>query len=182
MDSLTRFAHARREIALSIGEPPASRGYPPSVFTHIPTLVERCGRVKNSGSITGIYTVLTEGDDLNDPVADASRGILDGHIVLSRDLADQGIYPAVSVLSSISRIMPDIIDDEQYHAAMLFKKYYSTYVQQEDLINIGAYKKGSNVDIDQALTLLPQLKQYVQQKPSEFRTLEQSKQTLISIF
>jgi flagellum-specific ATP synthase len=182
MDSLTRFAHAQREIALSIGEPPASRGYPPSVFTKLPNLVERGGRLKNSGSITGIYTVLTEGDDLNDPIADASRGILDGHIILSRDLADQGIYPAVSVLSSISRIMPDIISSDHQSAAALFKKLYATYAQQEDLINIGAYKKGNNPEIDQAMHFLPALKKYIQQSPNEMQNFQQSEQELMSIF
>lgn len=182
MDSLTRFAQAQREIALSIGEPPASRGYPPSVFAKLPTLVERGGCLKGAGSITSIYTVLTEGDDLNDPVADAARGILDGHIVLSRQLADQGVYPAVSVLSSISRVMPDIIDPEHYKIAMLFKKHYATYMQQEDLINIGAYKRGSNPEIDAALHYLPALKKYIQQSPNDKLTLDESKAALASIF
>lgn len=182
MDSLTRFAHAQREIALSIGEPPASRGYPPSVFTKIPNLVERGGRLKNSGSITGIYTVLTEGDDLNDPIADAARGILDGHIFLSRDLADQGIYPAVSVLSSISRVMPDIVSPDHKRAALLFRKLYASYMQQEDLINIGAYKKGNNAEIDQAIQFFPILKKYIQQAPDEIETFEKSQSELLSIF
>lgn len=182
MDSLTRFAHAQREIGLSIGEPPASRGFPPSVFTKLPHLVERGGRLKSGGSITGIYTVLTEGDDLNDPIADAARGILDGHIVLSRQLADEGVYPAISVLSSISRIMNDIISDEHKHAASVFKKHYAAYMQQEDLINIGAYKKGNNVELDSAVHLFPQLKKYIQQRPDEMIYLDQSKKELVSLF
>lgn len=182
MDSLTRFAQAQREIGLSIGEPPVSRGYPPSVFAKLPALIERGGRLKNSGSITGIYTVLTEGDDLNDPIADAARGILDGHIVLSRDLADQGIYPAISILSSISRIMPDIVSQDHLDATNLFKKLYATYMQQEDLINIGAYKQGTSSEIDQAIHFFPKLKQYVQQSPKDNCSFEDSEVALFSIF
>lgn len=181
MDSLTRFAQAQREIALSIGEPPVSRGYPPSVFTKLPNLVERGGRLKDKGSITTIYTVLTEGDDLQDPIADAARGVLDGHIILSRQLADQGIYPAISVLSSISRVMSDIVSKEHHVASAFFKRLYATYHDQEDLINIGAYKNGSNKEIDEAIAYYPALKKFMQQRPEEFCSFEESKKTLFDM-
>lgn len=182
MDSLTRFAQAHREVAISIGEPPASRGYPPSVFTKIPNLIERAGRLADGGSITAIYTVLTEGDDLNDPVADSARGILDGHIVLSRELAEQAIYPSISILSSISRTMTDVVSDEHKQAASMFKKHYANYMQHQDLINIGAYQAGSNAEVDQAIALFPSLRGYLQQGENEAHGYHESEQTLSEIF
>lgn len=181
MDSLTRFAQAQREIALSIGEPPVSRGYPPSVFTKLPNLVERGGRLKDKGSITSIYTVLTEGDDLQDPIADSARGILDGHIILNRQLADQGVYPAISVLSSISRVMSDIVSKDHNAASSFYKKMYATYTDQEDLINIGAYKNGTNKEIDEAIVHYPLLKKFIQQNPEDFCGFDESKKALFDM-
>jgi flagellum-specific ATP synthase len=167
MDSLTRFAQAQREIALAAGEPPATRGYPPSVFAKLPDLVERAGNGhdKNTscGSITAFYTVLTEGDDLQDPVADAARAILDGHIVLSRRLAEEGIYPAIDIEASISRAMPAVVSEEHMAQTQRFKKIYACYQQNSDLINIGAYTAGSSADIDTAIECMPLLKNYVTQ-------------------
>ena len=181
MDSLTRFAQAQREVAISIGEPPASRGYPPSVFTKIPHLIERAGRLAAGGSITAIYTVLTEGDDLNDPVADSARGILDGHIVLSRELAEQGIYPSISILESISRTMTDVVSAEHKKVAIAFKRHYANYVQHQDLINIGAYKAGSNSDVDTAIEIFPHLRGFLQQDANEAHGYLESKNALFKI-
>ncbi|GJM11663.1 MAG: flagellum-specific ATP synthase FliI [Pseudohongiella sp.] len=169
IDSLTRFAQAQREIALAIGEPPVTKGYPPSVFAQIPQLVERAGTgcSPTSGSITALYTVLAEGDDQNDPIADATRSILDGHIVLSRHLADAGIYPAINIESSVSRVMNGIIGPEHSAAAIRFKKLYSTYEQNRDLINVGAYQAGSDSSIDEALRFYPNLLEFIQQQESE---------------
>lgn len=169
IDSLTRFAQAQREIALAIGEPPVTKGYPPSVFAQIPQLVERAGTgcSKASGSITAFYTVLAEGDDQNDPIADATRSILDGHIVLSRQLADAGVYPAINIESSVSRVMNGIISPEHAAAAIRFKKLYSTYEQNRDLINVGAYQAGSDKNIDEALRIYPFLLEFIQQQESE---------------
>lgn len=164
MDSLTRFAQAQREIALAIGEPPATKGYPPSVFSLIPQLVERAGNgPAGGGAITAIYTVLTEGDDQQDPVADAARAILDGHIVLSRRLAEAGLYPAVDVEASISRVMPQIIDPAQLEYSQQFKTIYSLYRQNQDLINVGAYTMGSDPNIDEAIALFPSLQNLLRQ-------------------
>jgi flagellum-specific ATP synthase len=164
MDSLTRFAQAQREIALAIGEPPATKGYPPSVFSLIPQLVERAGNgAQGQGAITAIYTVLTEGDDQQDPIADAARAILDGHIVLSRRLAEAGHYPAIDVEASISRVMPQIISPEQLAYAQQFKRLYSLFVQNQDLINVGAYVPGSDPQIDEAVAMYPQLQQFLKQ-------------------
>ena len=136
---------AQREIALAVGEPPATKGYPPSVFARLPALVERAGNGSESqGSITAFYTVLTEGDDLQDPIADAARAILDGHIVLSRELSDSGHYPAIDVPSSISRVMPQVVVEEQLESMRLIRQVYSTYQQNKDLISIGAYTKGAD--------------------------------------
>ncbi|MFK5894827.1 MAG: flagellar protein export ATPase FliI [Pseudomonadota bacterium] len=152
MDSLTRYAQAQREIALAIGEPPATKGYPPSVFAKLPALVERAGNsYDGGGSITAFYTVLTEGDDQQDPIADASRAILDGHIVLSRKLADMGHYPAIDIESSISRVMPEVTSDEQQFLAIRFKQIYSVYQQNKDLISVGAYSQGSDSQIDESI-------------------------------
>lgn len=167
MDSLTRFAQAQREIALAIGEPPATKGYPPSVFSLLPQLVERAGNGVNGGAITAIYTVLTEGDDQQDPVADAARAILDGHIVLSRRLAEAGRYPAIDVEASISRVMPQIVEKEQQLDAQQFKHLYSIYKQNQDLINVGAYVPGSDPLIDEAIELFPRLQGLLQQDMNE---------------
>lgn len=164
MDSLTRYAQAQREIALAIGEPPATKGYPPSVFSLLPQLVERAGSgAIGSGAITAIYTVLTEGDDQQDPVADAARAILDGHIVLSRRLAEAGQYPAIDVEASISRVMPQVVAAEHIELAQLFKRIFSTYRQNQDLINVGAYAMGSDPEIDEAIALYPRLQMLIKQ-------------------
>lgn len=164
MDSLTRYAQAQREIALAIGEPPATKGYPPSVFSLLPQLVERAGNgTAGQGAITAIYTVLTEGDDQQDPVADAARAILDGHIVLSRQLAESGVYPAIDIEASISRVMPQIVSAEHLKLAQQFKQIYASYRQNQDLINIGAYTMGSDAQIDQAIQFYPRLREILKQ-------------------
>ena len=162
MDSLTRFAMAQREIGMSIGEPPVSRGYTPSVFNVLPRLLERSGNSER-GSITGLYTVLVEGDDMNEPVADTVRGILDGHIVLSRSLAHRNHFPAIDVLASVSRVMPDIVSTDHLTAAGFVKNQLSIYREAQDLIHIGAYKKGSSNEIDEAIRLLPLILQFLRQ-------------------
>lgn len=168
MDSLTRYAQAQREIALAIGEPPATKGYPPSVFARLPALVERAGNgSEKQGSITAFFTVLTEGDDLQDPIADASRAILDGHIVLSRALADSGHYPAIDVEKSISRVMPLVTNEEHMLMARTIKQCYSLYEQNRDLIAIGAYQQGADPRIDQAIRVKPFIDQFLQQKMRE---------------
>jgi flagellum-specific ATP synthase len=179
MDSLTRFAQAQREIALAIGEPPATKGYPPSVFSLLPQLVERAGNgPAGGGAITAIYTVLTEGDDQQDPVADAARAILDGHIVLSRQLAEAGQYPAVDVEASISRVMPQVVAAEQMQRAQQFKQIYSTYRQNQDLISVGAYSRGSDPLIDEAIAMFPALQQLMRQGMNEAVNWQQSQQRL----
>jgi len=184
MDSPTRFAQAQRELALSIGEPPVTRGYPPSVFALIPQLVERAGNanVGCNGSITAFYTVLAEGDDQQDPIADATRAILDGHIVLSRALAEAGIYPAISVEASISRVMNNIVDTKQQRAAIRFKQTYSHYEKNRDLISVGAYRRGSDPGIDQAIEKFPRLQQYLQQGAKEKADLAASRAQLFTLF
>lgn len=168
MDSLTRYAQAQREIALSIGEPPATKGYPPSVFAKIPELVERAGNdATGKGSVTAIYTVLTEGDDLQDPVADAARAILDGHIVLSRSLADEGHYPAIDIEASISRAMPSVISAEHLSIAQKLRQLYSRYQQSRDLINVGAYVVGSDPQTDMAIERQPAIRSFLQQRLTE---------------
>lgn len=164
MDSLTRYAMAQREIALAIGEPPATKGYPPSVFARLPALVERAGNGGDGqGSITAFYTVLTEGDDLQDPIADSARAILDGHVVLSRRLAESGHYPAIDIESSVSRVMPQVVTPEHLQHAMAVKQVYSTYQQNRDLISIGAYSKGSDPRVDKAIQMLPLVDKFLQQ-------------------
>lgn len=168
MDSLTRFAQAQREIALSVGEPPATKGYPPSVFAKLPALVERAGNGNDDqGSITAFFTVLTEGDDLQDPIADASRAILDGHIILSREMADAGHYPAIDVEKSVSRVMPQITDEEHMLMSKAVRQVLSICRKNQDLVSIGAYKPGTNPAIDQAFTLKPRLDEYLQQRMKE---------------
>lgn len=164
MDSLTRYAQAQREIALAIGEPPATKGYPPSVFAKLPQLVERAGNgAEGGGSITAFYTVLTEGDDQQDPIADAARAILDGHIVLSRNLADMGHYPAIDIEASVSRVMNDIVTPEHLASARRLKQLYSSYQQHRDLISVGAYSKGSNPAVDEAIIYYPQIMEFLAQ-------------------
>jgi flagellum-specific ATP synthase len=164
IDSLTRFAQAQREIALAIGEPPATKGYPPSVFARLPQLVERAGNSdRGPGSITAIYTVLAEGDDQNDPIADAARAILDGHIVLSRQLAEAGVYPAVDIESSISRAMHQVILREHQELALRVRQLYAVYRQSRDLISVGAYKRGSDPRVDAAIEAWPRIVDFLRQ-------------------
>lgn len=164
MDSLTRYAQAQREISLAVGEPPATKGYPPSVFAKLPKLVERTGNAaKGEGSITAFYTVLTEGDDQQDPIADSARAILDGHLVLSRRLAEEGHYPAIDVEASISRAMPNIVTPDHLQRVYRFKQVYASYQQNKDLINVGAYTQGSDPEIDMAINLMPVMRNFLQQ-------------------
>ena len=175
MDSLTRFAQAQREIALAIGEAPATKGYPPSVFARLPQLVERAGNgVDATGSITAFYTVLAEGDDHNDPIVDAARAILDGHIVLSRRIADGGRYPAIDVEASVSRVMHDIVPDTQLALARRLRQTAAVYEHNRDLITIGAYQRGTDPSIDAAIGRWPQIEAYLHQDMHERVTLERS--------
>ncbi|MCK5121812.1 MAG: FliI/YscN family ATPase, partial [Methylococcales bacterium] len=168
MDSLTRYAQAHREIALAINEPPATKGYPPSVFAKLPHLVERAGNGDiGGGSITAFYTVLAEGDDTNDPIADAARGVLDGHIVLSRSLAESGHFPAIDIEASISRVMPDIADARHMKMARELRRLYSLYQQNKDLISVGAYQAGSDPRIDEAIEKFPVISEFLQQDMNE---------------
>ena len=177
--SLTRYAQAQREIALAVGEPPATKGYPPSVFAKLPALVERAGNGSDGqGSITAFFTVLTEGDDLQDPIADAARAILDGHIVLARELADAGHYPAIDIEKSISRVMPMVTSPEHMELARAFKQFYSLYQQNRDLITIGAYSQGSDPRIDRAIIQKPYLDQFLQQKMREVVPYDEGLQSL----
>ncbi|MFT5502538.1 MAG: flagellum-specific ATP synthase [Gammaproteobacteria bacterium] len=182
MDSLTRFAQAQREIALAIGEPPATKGYPPSVFARLPQLVERAGNGdKNGGSITAFYTVLVEGDDHNDPIADAARAILDGHIALSRDLADAGQYPAINVEASVSRVATQITSVEHIRFIQEFRRLYSLYQTNRDLINVGAYHKGSDPNIDQAIELHSAILNYISQDFNQAVNYKLSYQQLVGL-
>lgn len=182
MDSVTRFAMAQREIGLALGEPPTTKGYTPSVFTLLPKLMERAGTSSTRGSITGLYTVLVEGDDTNEPIADAIRSILDGHVVLTRELAMQGHYPAIDVSRSISRVMEDIISDAHRQSARKLKSVLATYRKAEDLINIGAYAAGSNPDIDYAIQMMGKINAYLQQDVSDAVTFEDSVEDLTALF
>ena len=182
MDSLTRYGQAQREISLAIGEPPATKGYPPSVFARIPELVERAGNAdKGGGSITAFYTVLTEGDDLQDPIADSARAILDGHVVLSRRLAEEGVYPAIDVESSISRVMPNIVTPEHQKQALEFKKLLALYRQNKDLITIGAYSPGSDANVDRAIERQPHLVEFIGQSIQQNAPFAQSIHQLGSV-
>lgn len=175
MDSLTRFAQAQREISLAIGEPPATKGYPPSVFARLPQLVERAGNGdKGGGSITAFYTVLVEGDDHNDPIADSARAILDGHIVLSRQLAESGQYPAIDIEASISRLAPQITSKENQLRVQQFRKSYSLYQQNRDLINVGAYQQGADPEIDRAILLQPELMKFLSQDMNQAVSIAES--------
>jgi len=167
MDSITRFAMASREVGLAVGEPPTAKGYTPSVFAQLPKMLERAGTTSGAGSITGIYTVLVDGDDLMDPIADAIRSIADGHLVLSRDLANQGHYPAIDVLGSISRVMGDIVTAEQMEFRNRLVSVMATYRRSEDLINIGAYAVGSNPSIDYAIKKIPEIHSFLRQAVGE---------------
>ena len=180
MDSVTRFAMAQREIGLTIGEPPTTKGYTPSVFSLLPKLLERAGNTEK-GSITGLYTVLVDGDDMTEPIADAVRSILDGHIVLSRKLANRGQYPAIDTLQSVSRVMPDIIDHDHYQRAMRFNEIIATYKEAEDMINIGAYVRGSNPQIDHALSKISQLRSFLKQDIFEKALYDDSVERLNNI-
>jgi flagellum-specific ATP synthase len=183
MDSLTRFAQAQREIGLAINEPPATKGYPPSVFAKLPQLVERAGNGDHGGgSITAFYTVLAEGDDQNDPIADAARAILDGHIVLSRRLAESGQYPAIDIEASVSRAMNEITDVAQQRAAREFKQMYSLYQQNRDLISVGAYESGSNERIDIAIQAMPELQAFLHQDMHTRHDLQHSLDDLLDLF
>jgi flagellum-specific ATP synthase len=182
MDSITRFAMSLREVGLAAGEPPSAKGYTPSVFGQIPKLLERAGTVEQTGSITGIYNVLVEGDDMNEPIADCVRSITDGHIVLSRSFANKGHYPAVDVLASISRVMPDIIDPEHYDNAKRLIRIFSTYMGAEDLIRIGAYVDGSDPEIDLAKKLIGQINSFLRQDIYETVSFKESVDRLKDLF
>lgn len=181
MDSVTRFANAQREIGLAIGEPPTSKGYTPSVFALLPKLLERSG-TGTKGSITGLYTVLVDGDDMNEPIADAVRGILDGHVVLSRAMASQNHYPAIDIMESVSRCMDDIITGEHRKAAQMLKAVYATYKEAEDMINIGAYAKGGNKKIDYALSVIDAINEYLKQDMTTNGNFNESISKLSALF
>jgi flagellum-specific ATP synthase len=182
MDSLTRLAMARREIGLAIGEPPTSKGYTPSVFSMMPSILERIGNDNRGGSLTGIYTVLVEADDINDPIGDAARSILDGHVFLSRDLAARNHYPAIDILSSASRVMNDIVPPEQKKWAGWFREALAVYTEAEDLINIGAYEAGANPRIDYAILIIDAMRAYLRQTIEEKTTMTKSLAELARLF
>ena len=182
MDSLTRYAMAQREIALAIGEPPATKGYPPSVFAKLPALVERAGNDEHGkGAITAFYTVLTEGDDQQDPIADSARAILDGHIVLSRALAESGHYPAIDIEASISRVMTELTATEDEKKSRLFKQLFSSFQRNRDLINVGAYVAGTDPLLDKAINLYPAMQKFLQQGIYEYCGYEEACQQLAAI-
>jgi ATPase FliI/YscN family len=181
MDSITRYAMALREIALSVGEPPTSRGYTPSVFSDLPKLLERCGTGSSGGSITAIYTVLVEGDDLNEPISDHIRATIDGHIVLSRAIAQRSLYPAIDVLKSESRLKQDILSDEELTAGNNLKRLIAEYEESRDLVEIGAYKTGSNPLLDQAILKLPKIKEFITQDLKEVVKSQQSFKQLATL-
>lgn len=180
LDSVTRIALAQREVGLAVGEPPATRGYTPSVFALLPKFLERAGAAK-TGTITGLYTVLVEGDDMNEPIADAARSILDGHIALSRALAHKNHYPAIDILGSISRVMNNIIDEEHKNAAGKIRNLMASYAKNEDLINIGAYAKGSDATVDKAIALHDKINAYLQQSSDDKSDFEVTKNELINL-
>ncbi len=182
MDSLTRFAMAQREIGLSIGEPPTAKGYPPTVFSELPKLLERAGPgLKNSGSVTGLFTVLVEGDDHNEPIADAVRGILDGHIVMERAIAERGRYPAINVLRSISRTMPMCVPEDVRPVLQKAREFMSVYADMEELIRLGAYRKGSDPKVDQAIAINPKLEAFLSQQRGEVTTIDEGYKMLAQI-
>lgn len=173
MDSVTRLAMAQREVGLAVGEPPTTKGYTPSVFALLHSVMERAG-TSNVGTITALYTVLVEGDDMNEPIADAARGILDGHFVLTRKLAQQGHYPALDVLQSISRLMDDIVSPEHRRTATTLKQALALYAEAEDLIAVGAYQTGTNPQLDRAIAMRPALLDLLRQQKDDFTPLEQT--------
>jgi len=181
MDSVTRFAMAQREIGLALGEPPTSKGYPPSSLTLLPQLMERAGKEEGKGSITAFFTVLIEGDDMSDPIADQSRSILDGHIVLSREMTDFGIYPPVHILNSASRVMNDIIDEEHFRAVLKFRRYYTLLKENEVLIRIGAYTKGSDSELDAAIMKKEKMEKFISQGSTFQNPFADTKEALISM-
>ncbi len=181
VDSVTRFCMAQREVGLAVGEPPSAAGYTPSVFALLPKLLERAGTAQGNGSITGFYTVLVEGDDMNEPIADAVRGILDGHVVLSRKMAGRGHYPAVDVLQSVSRVMTDIVSPEKRKLALLARRVLSDYAEAEDLITIGAYKEGQNAKVDFAVKNYSALQGFLTQLPEEKVSMEEADSELQKI-
>ena len=181
MDSLTRFSMAQREIGLASGEPPVTRGYPPSVYSEMPKLLERAG-MSDKGSITGLYTVLVDGDDFNEPIADAVRGILDGHIVLSRELAHKNHYPAIDISNSVSRLMNDICEIEHKAAASQARDIIATFKEAEDLINIGAYERGSNIKIDKSIEYIDKVNSYLKQGVNEKSSFEDNINNLKNMF
>ena len=181
MDSLTRFAHGQREVGLAIGEPPTTKGYTPSVFALLPKLLERVGTCDGAGSITGVYTILVEGDDLSDPVADSARAILDGHIVLSRDLVARHHFPAIDILQSTSRVMMEVTTPRHRAAARAVIESLSTYQRAEDVITLGAYKPGSNARVDRAMKSIDAINRYLQQEPSEAAPLAASVDALVGV-
>lgn len=183
MDSLTRFAQAQREISLAVGEPPATKGYPPSVFARLPALVERAGNgPAGGGSITAFYTVLAEGDDQQDPIVDSARAILDGHIVLSRSLAESGHFPAIDIEQSVSRAMSDITQSDHKRLIRRFRQTWALYQQNRDLISIGAYQRGSDPRVDEAVRLLPLMTQFLQQDTHDAVSVERAKEELLKLF
>ncbi len=181
MDSMTRFSQAQREIGLASGEPPVTRGYPPSVYSEMPKLLERAG-TNGKGSITGLYAVLVDGDDFNEPITDTARGILDGHIMLDRRLAQKNHYPAIDVLQSISRVMSTIVDNEHKELAGKMKAVLATYSEAEDLINIGAYKNGSNSEIDYAIRKIKEVNNFLCQETDEKFEFEEEVGLLANVF
>jgi flagellum-specific ATP synthase len=182
LDSVTRYAMAQREIALAVGEPPATKGYPPSVFAKLPALVERAGNGgEGQGSITAFFTVLSEGDDMQDPIADAARAILDGHIVLSRELADSGHYPAIDIEKSISRVMPQVVSETHMQQARVLKQVYSMYQQNKDMITLGAYQQGSDQMLDQAINMMPTVNAFLQQGMKEVLNYDECLQGLAQL-
>jgi flagellum-specific ATP synthase len=181
MDSLTRFAMAQREIGMAIGEPPVSRGFTPSVYAILPKLLERAGMC-SKGSITGLYTVLVEGDDLDEPISDTVRGILDGHIVLSRKLANSNHYPAIDVLQSVSRLMPDVVDKDALTKVSYLKGVMSTYKEAYDLISIGAYKPGSSAKIDEAIALNGAINDLLNQQVDEHFSFDETMELVSQIY
>ena len=183
MDSLTRVAHARREIGLALGEQPTSKGYPPSVISLIPTLIERTGSgSQGKGTITAFYTILADGDDQNDPVVDTSRAILDGHIMLSRDQAQLGIYPAVDVSSSVSRVMNEIVDDKHVQASIKFRQLVTTYNENKDLLMMGGYTQGQDQTLDQAISLWPKITDFIKQQENKKESFSSSTSELMQVF
>jgi flagellum-specific ATP synthase len=181
MDSVTRFAMAQREVGLAAGEPSATRGYPPSVFSMMAKLLERAGTSSTGGSITGFYSILVEGDDMNEPIADAARGILDGHIVLDRKFANRGHYPAVNILDSISRCMKDVVDEKHLRAAYMFRELLAAYTEAEDLINLGGYVRGANPVVDRAIGLIHDMNSFLKQGVHEHSTFALTKERITSM-